>query len=219
MHLSRLAEELIIWSSTEFAFVEISDAFCTGSSIMPQKKNPDVPELIRGKSARVYGNLVALLTLSKGLPLAYNRDLQEDKEAVFDTIDTILITLRLLPKLLPELRFNRERMAEMAREGFTLATDLADYLVRKGVPFRKAHHVVGQIVQYCIQHRKELDECSLEELKNFHKSFDSDVLLSLGINSAIDQRTSLGGTASSRVQEAIAQAWKELTAKAEALKT
>jgi argininosuccinate lyase len=219
MHLSRLAEELIIWSTTEFAFIEISDAFCTGSSIMPQKKNPDVPELIRGKTSRVIGNLTTLLVLSKALPLAYNRDLQEDKEAVFDTIDTVLITLRLVPKLLPEIRFNKDRMAQMAKEGFTLATDLADYLVRKGVPFRKAHHVVGQIVQYCIQNKKELDACSVEELRNFHKSFDSDALLSLEIGSAIDQRVSVGGTASSRVKEAIARAREELSSKAEALKS
>ena len=154
MHVSRLAEELIIWSSSEFAFIEISDAFCTGSSIMPQKKNPDVPELMRGKTGRVYGNLVALLTIAKGLPLAYNRDLQEDKEPVFDTLDTLTATLRLLNKMLPAITINRERMAHMAGHNFSLATDLADYLVRHGVPFRKAHHVVGQIVQYCIKDRE-----------------------------------------------------------------
>lgn len=214
LHVSRLAEELVLWSSQEFAFIEISDAFCTGSSIMPQKKNPDVPELMRGKTGRVYGNLMSLLTLVKGLPLTYNRDLQEDKEPVFDTADTVLSTMRLLTKLLPEIRINRERMARMAAQGFTLATDLADYLVRKGVPFRKAHHVVGQVVQYCIQHGKELGDCSLDEFKTFQKVFDEDVFPYLQISSVIDQRTSLGGTATSRVKEAIARAWADLEASA-----
>jgi len=210
MHISRLAEELILWSTVEFGFIEISDAFCTGSSIMPQKKNPDVPELMRGKTARVFGNLMALLSLTKSLPLAYNRDLQEDKEPVFDTVDTVLSTLRLLAKLLPEIRFMGARMAEAAGAGYTLATDLADYLVRKGVPFRKAHHVVGQIVQYCVQEKKELQDCSLETLKNFHKAFDADVFQSLDLLGAIDQRVSRGGTATSRVQEAIEQAKNDL---------
>ncbi len=219
MHISRLAEELILWSTTEFAFIEISDAFCTGSSIMPQKKNPDVPELMRGKTARVYGNLMALLTLTKALPLAYNRDLQEDKEPVFDTVDTVMSTLRLLAKLLPEIRFNAERMAKMAKEGFTLATDLADYLVRKGIPFRKAHHIVGQIVQHCIHDGKELEECSLEELKSFHKVFDSDVYPFLEMAAVVDRRTSLGGTASSRVREAITRARAEIETKERTLKS
>jgi argininosuccinate lyase len=165
---------------------------------------------MRGKTARVYGNLTTLLTLTKGLPLAYNRDLQEDKEPVFDTVDTVTSTLRLLAKLLPEVRFHRERMAGAAVQGYTLATDLADYLVRRGVPFRKAHRVAGQIVQYCIQHHKELNECSLEEFKSFHKSFDADVYPSIELMSAIDQRTSLGGTATSRVREAIARALADL---------
>ncbi len=212
MHVSRMAEELILWSSPEFAFVEISDAFCTGSSIMPQKKNPDVPELMRGKSGRVFGNLVGLLTLTKGLPLTYNRDLQEDKEAVFDTADTVTVTLRLLSKLLPQITVNRERMAAMAGRGFTLATDMADYLVRKGVPFRKAHHIVGQVVQYCIKHGKELVDCTLDEFKTFHKAFDTDVFPYLEISTVIDRRTSVGGTATSRVKEAIALARTRLDA-------
>ncbi|MGV8075166.1 MAG: argininosuccinate lyase [Syntrophobacteraceae bacterium] len=218
MHISRLSEELIIWSTTEFAFIDISDAFCTGSSIMPQKKNPDVPELMRGKTARVYGNLMTLLTLVKALPLAYNRDLQEDKEPVFDTVDTVISTLRLLAKLLPEIRFNEDRMADMATTGFTLATDLADYLVRKGIPFRKAHHIVGQIVHHCIEHRKELHEVSLEELKTFSKVIDADVYPFLTVMSSIDRRTSLGGTASSRVKEAVSQARADLEAREQALK-
>jgi argininosuccinate lyase len=217
MHVSRLAEELIIWSTTEFAFIEMSDAFCTGSSIMPQKKNPDVPELMRGKTARVYGNLTALLTLTKALPLAYNRDLQEDKEPVFDTADTVLSTLRLLSKLLPEIHFKRERMRDMATAGYTLATDLADYLVRKGIPFRRAHHVAGQVVQHCIHHAKELHECSLDDLKGFHKAIDADVYSVLDAASAINQRMSLGGTASSRVQESIAAALRDVDAREKAL--
>lgn len=210
VHVSRLAEELILWSSSEFAFIDISDAFCTGSSIMPQKKNPDVPELMRGKSGRVFGNLMALLTLTKALPLAYNRDLQEDKEPVFDTADTVLSTLRLLSRLLPEIRFNAQRMREMAEEGHILATELADYLVRKGVPFRKAHHAVGQAVQHCVQAGKGLQDCSLEELKGFSKAFDSDVFAFLDLTAAVDHRMSLGGTASLRVREAIARARAEL---------
>ena len=212
MHVSRMAEELVIWSSPEFAFIEISDAFCTGSSIMPQKKNPDVPELMRGKTGRVYGNLFALLTVTKGLPLAYNRDLQEDKEPVFDTVDTLLITLRLLSKMLPEIRINRETMARMAAHNFTLATDLADYLVRRDVPFRKAHHVVGQLVQYCIRTGKELSGCTLDEFKTFHKAFDEDVFPYIEISSVIDRRRSVGGTATSRVKEAIARAREDLKA-------
>jgi len=212
MHVSRLAEELILWSSTEFDFIEISDAFCTGSSIMPQKKNPDVPELMRGKTGRVYGNLITLLTLTKALPLAYNRDLQEDKEPVFDTADTLISTLRLLSRLIPEIRFHRERMGEMAVRGFTLATDLADYLVKKGVPFRKAHHIVGQIVQYCLKNRKQLHDCTVEELKTFHKTIDQDVYPFLEVAGAIDQRVSIGGTATTRVVEAIEKARTELDA-------
>ncbi len=215
MHVSRMAEELVIWSSAEFAFIEISDAFCTGSSIMPQKKNPDVPELMRGKTGRVYGNLFALLTLAKGLPLAYNRDLQEDKEPVFDSVDTVMTTLRLLSKMLPQIRINRERMAQMAGQGFTAATDLADYLARRDVPFRKAHHVAGQIVQHCIQAGKDLGDCSLDELKSFHKSFDEDIYAYLDISSIVDRRKSAGGTATDRVREAIARAKAELESRAQ----
>jgi argininosuccinate lyase len=219
MHVSRIAEELILWSTTEFAFTDISDAFCTGSSIMPQKKNPDVPELMRGKAGRVFGNLMALLTLCKGLPLSYNRDLQEDKEPVFDSVDTVMSTLRLLARLLPEIAFRREKMEQMAGEGFTLATDLADYLVRKGIPFRKAHHAVGQIVQHCIQENKQLTECNLEEFKSFHKAYDADVYQYIEMAGAIDQRTSIGGTASSRVSEAIDRARSDLASKANSLGT
>lgn len=203
MHVSRLAEELVLWSTTEFAFVDISDAFCTGSSIMPQKKNPDVPELMRGKTGRVYGNLMALLTLVKGLPLTYNRDLQEDKEPVFDTADTVRQTLAVLNKMLPELRFREDRMHAGAAQGYALATEVADYLVRKGVPFRKAHHVVGQLVQYCEKAGKEFTDCTVEELKKFHKALDADLFPALTLQSAVDRRTSTGGTSSQRVREAI----------------
>ncbi len=218
MHVSRLAEELILWSTSEFAFIEISDAFCTGSSIMPQKKNPDVPELMRGKTARVFGNLVSLLTLVKGLPLAYNRDLQEDKEPVFDTVDTLLSTLRLLGRLLPEIRFDGTRMNEAARTGFILATELADYLVRKGIPFRKAHHAVGQIVQHCIEHGKDFQDCTLEEFRAASKAFDADAFHLLDLRHAVDQRLSHGGTATPRVREAIAMAREELGQKRAALR-
>ncbi len=203
MHVSRLAEELVLWSSSEFDFVEISDAFCTGSSIMPQKKNPDVPELMRGKAGRVYGNLMALLTVTKALPLTYNRDLQEDKEPVFDTADTVIQTLGILKKMLPELRFKEERMMAAAAESFALATEVADYLVLKGVPFRKAHHVVGQLVQHCIQEGKDLADCSVEELKKFHKALDEDLYALLDIRTAVDRRNSLGGTGTERVREAL----------------
>lgn len=210
VHVSRMAEELIIWSTSEFAFIDISDAFCTGSSIMPQKKNPDVPELMRGKSSRVFGNLMSLLTLVKALPLAYNRDLQEDKEPVFDTVDTLLSTLLLLGKLLPEIRFNDQRLRQMAGEGFILATDLADYLVRKGIPFRRAHHAVGQIVQHCVVNGKRLEDCALDEFKSFQKAFDSDVFAILTLASAVEQRSSAGGTATSRVVNAINRAKEAL---------
>lgn len=203
MHISRLAEELVLWSTVEFGFVDISDAFCTGSSIMPQKKNPDVPELMRGKSARVYGNLMALLILVKNLPLTYNRDLQEDKEPAFDTADTVRQTLAVLNKMLPDLRFNQDRMETAAAQGYSLATEVADYLVRKGVPFRKAHHVVGQLVHHCEKLGKELSDCSVEELKKFHKALDADLFAVLSLNSAVERRTSHGGTSPQRVREAI----------------
>ncbi len=211
MHVSRLSEELIIWSSPEFSFVEISDAFCTGSSIMPQKKNPDVAELMRGKTGRIYGNLISLLTVLKGLPLTYNRDLQEDKEPVFDTVDTIVRTLQLLALMLPEVKFNEERMESALESGYTLATELADYLVSKGVPFRKAHHSVGQIVKYCIDSNKKLTDCSLEELKQFSKCFEEDVFEVLDYRKAVERRKSIGGTSFLRVREAIEEIRQHLS--------
>lgn len=201
MHVSRLAEEVVLWSSSEFEFIELSDAFCTGSSIMPQKKNPDVAELMRGKTGRVYGNLMALLTIMKALPLTYNRDLQEDKIPVFDTADTLLSTLKLLAMMLSDLSVNEEKMELSAKKGWILATELADYLVTKGVPFRRAHHIVGQIVKFCIEEGKDFRDCSLEEFKKFHRAFDENVFDLLDIRKAVDRRKSSGGTSWSRIKE------------------
>lgn len=201
MHVSRLAEEVVLWSSSEFEFIELSDAFCTGSSIMPQKKNPDVAELMRGKTGRVYGNLMALLTIMKALPLTYNRDLQEDKIPVFDTADTLLSTLKLLAMMLSDLSVNEENMELSAKKGWILATELADYLVTKGVPFRRAHHIVGQIVKFCIEEGKDFRDCSLEEFKKFHRAFDENVFDLLDIRKAVDRRKSSGGTSWSRIKE------------------
>ncbi|MEJ5347863.1 MAG: argininosuccinate lyase [Desulfosoma sp.] len=217
MHVSRFAEELVLWSTSEFGFIEISDAFCTGSSIMPQKKNPDVPELMRGKSARVYGNLMALLTLTKSLPLTYNRDLQEDKEPAFDTADTVRQTLAVFNKMLPELKFHKERMEAAAAQGYALATEIADYLVRKGVPFRKAHHVVGQLVHHCERLGKDFTDCTVEELKKFHKALDADLFGLLTLQSAVERRLSLGGTSPQRVREAIGAVRVETTKRLERL--
>lgn len=192
MHISRFAEELILWSTTEFSFVEISDAFTTGSSIMPQKKNPDVAELMRGKTGRIYGNLISLLTTMKGLPLTYNRDMQEDKEPLFDTVDTIKLTLQCLIEMLPEIRFNKDRMYQTSYEGYANATDLAEYLVIKGVPFRKAHEIVGKIVRYCIDNKKQLHELAISELKNFSDLFSDDIRDCLMPQSSINNRQSYG---------------------------
>jgi argininosuccinate lyase len=217
MHVSRLAEELVLWSSSEFGFIELSDAFCTGSSIMPQKKNPDVAELMRGKTGRVYGNLVALLTTMKALPLSYNRDLQEDKIPLFDTADTLLSTLKLLAMMLPEITVREEKMEQAAREGWILATELADYLVTQGVPFRKAHHVVGQIVRFCIEEGKDFKDCTLEELRKFHKAFDEGVFEVLDVRTAVERRKSHGGTSWTRVKEAIEDAERYVKATRENL--
>ncbi len=195
MHLSRLAEELVLWSSSEFNFIALPDAFATGSSMMPQKKNPDVPELIRGKTGRIYGNLFALLTTLKGLPLAYNRDLQEDKEPLFDTVDTIKGILTVLEAMLAKLVFHKDRMQAAALGGFTLATDVADYLVEKGVPFRKAHEVVGAVVRSCLAENRQLEQLSVEEWKRFSPIFEQDLLPRLTLESAVDRRRSAGGTA------------------------
>ncbi|HVM98539.1 MAG TPA: argininosuccinate lyase [Candidatus Acidoferrales bacterium] len=199
MHLSRFAEDLILWASQEFHFVDLPDAFATGSSIMPQKKNPDVAELARGKSGRLYGNLMALLTTLKGLPLTYNRDLQEDKEPVFDSVDTLMAVLQVFTAMLPELRFNSHRLAEAARSGFTLATELADYLATKGVPFRDAHAVVGAVVRYCLQQKIPLEVVPLSTLRRYSRRFEADVISWLSTAAAIDRRRAIGGTARSNI--------------------
>jgi argininosuccinate lyase len=200
MHLSRCCEELVIWSSREFGFVEMDDAYSTGSSIMPQKKNPDVAELIRGKTGRVYGDLIALLTMMKGLPLTYNKDMQEDKEAFFDASDTIQGCLTIFVPMLRTLVFNRERMLEATRDGFLNATDLADYLAAKGMPFREAHAVAGRLVGQCIESEKRLEELSLDELKKEAQLFESDVFEKLKMENVVKARNSYGGTAPEQVE-------------------
>ena len=209
MHLSRMCEELIIWSSTEFAYLELSDTFCTGSSIMPQKKNPDVPELVRGKSGRVYGHLVSLLTMMKGLPLAYNRDLQEDKEPLFDTIDTVRQSLKIMARLWENVSLNKDRLEEMAGAGYTMATDLAEYLVLRGMPFRQAHQTVGKIVRNCLEQGKDLQEMTLDEFRGFSKAISEDIFAVLDLKKSVDSRRSAGGTSSQQVRDAIALAEKE----------
>ena len=211
LHLSRLSEELVLWATEEFKFVELPDSFCTGSSIMPQKKNPDIPELIRGKSGRVVGNLMALLTLVKGLPMTYNRDLQEDKEPLFDTIDTVGQSLALMAELLAATRFNTDHLAQATEGGgYMTATDLADYLVRQNVPFRKAHAIVGKTVAYCLEQNKELTELTLDELRQFSGAIEDDVFSVLTVEGSVNSRLSLGGTGLSRVSEALARAEEAL---------
>lgn len=194
MHLSRLCEELIVWSTDEFQFIELPDRFTTGSSMMPQKKNPDPAELIRGKTGRVYGNLISLLTTMKALPLAYNRDMQEDKEPVFDTIDTVNLSLRIINEILPEIKFYREKLESSAEEGFTTATDLAEYLVRKGIPFRLAHEITGKIVLHCIEHGKKLSEMKIREFKEFSDKIEEDVYNILTASGSIEAKKSYGST-------------------------
>ncbi|MFA4827803.1 MAG: argininosuccinate lyase [Thermodesulfovibrionales bacterium] len=201
MHLSRLAEELILWSTEEFSFIELSDAFTTGSSIMPQKKNPDVAELIRGKTGRVYGNLLSLLTIMKGLPLSYNRDLQEDKNPVFDTADTVKACLRVLAEMLPEVKFMKERMHAAAGKAYSTATDIAEYLVRKKIPFREAHELTGKIVLYCIKNKKELKGLSINEFKKFSSAIAKDIYSRIRAEDSIKAKTSRGGTAPSEVKK------------------
>ena len=210
MHLSRFCEELILWNTNEFRFVEMDDAFATGSSIMPQKKNPDVAELIRGKTGRVYGHLMGLLTVMKGLPLAYNKDMQEDKEAFFDARDTLVKGLTVFTAMLRTVTFRREEMERGASGGFTNATDCADYLVKKGLPFRDAHRVVGELVAYCLNEKKALLDLTLEELREFHPAFDPDVFDDLSMISCVEKRDIPGAPAPGRVQQAIDSAREKL---------
>jgi len=206
MHLSRFCEELIIWSSDEFRFVEMDDGFSTGSSIMPQKKNPDVAELIRGKCGRVYGNLMAILTTMKGLPLAYNKDMQEDKEMLFDTIDNIKGCLAVFVPMLASAKFNKEKMERGAAGGFAGATDVADYLVKKGVPFRESHRIVGELVSYCINKGKDLESITLEEYQGFSALIDDDIFEEVKPINVVAKRDVPGGPAPSRVAEHIEKA-------------
>jgi argininosuccinate lyase len=216
MHLSRFAEDLILWSTNEFSFVEIDDAYTTGSSIMPQKKNPDVAELIRGKTARVYGHLMTLLTLMKGLPMTYNRDLQEDKEPFFDTVDTVKACLEILIAMLPRLTFNREKMYADAAGGFSTATDVAEYLVKKGVPFRSAHSAVGKLVAYCIKNEKKLETLTMKELCRFRPEFQEDIYGYLTVESAVNVRNITGGTSLQAVRKRIKGLMKQSQGKVDA---
>jgi len=203
MHLSRFSEELILWSTSAFRFVDLSDGFCTGSSIMPQKKNPDVPELVRGKTGRVYGNLMALLTVMKALPLAYNKDMQEDKEPLFDTIDTVKGSLKIFADMIREMKVNATSMAKAAGQGFSTATDVADYLVRKGLPFRDAHEAVGKAVAYCVENDMDIVDLSLAEWQLFSPHFSSDIFAAITVEASVNARDVIGGTARKRVEDEI----------------
>jgi argininosuccinate lyase len=204
VHLSRFSEELVLWSSAQFNFIELPDRFCTGSSIMPQKKNPDVPELVRGKSGRAIGNLVGLLTLMKGQPLAYNKDNQEDKEPLFDSVDTLKGSLRVFADMMTALRVNRTRMTAAATQGFSTATDFADYLVRKGIAFRDAHEIVGRAVLYGVNNAKDLSDMTLQELQRFSSVVEEDIFQVLSLEGSIAARNHPGGTAPQQVRSAIA---------------
>lgn len=205
MHLSRFCEDLVIWSADEFDYVEIADAFTTGSSMMPQKKNPDVAELIRGRTGRVYGSLVALLTILKGLPMTYNRDLQEDKEPLFDAVDTLKASLQVLAAMIGRLSFNRGRMEKGAEGGFSTATDVAEYLVKKGLSFREAHGIVGKLVAFCIRNNKTLTGVTLKEFRRFYPGFERDVFACLTVRQSINARAATGGTAEAAVRKRIGE--------------
>ncbi len=212
LHLSRLSEELIIWSSQEFSFIEISDEYATGSSIMPQKKNPDIAELIRAKTGRIYGSLMCMLTVMKALPLTYNKDMQEDKEALFDAYDTLKDCLTLMARLIKNISFNREKISLSLKGGYITATDLAEYLVRKGIPFRIAHETVGKLILYCIEKKKELMELSLDELKRFSEQIDEDVYEWLDPKKSVEKKETYGSTKPEYVKMMIEDAKKELSA-------
>ena len=204
MHLSRLSEEIIIWNSNEYRFVEIDDAYSTGSSIMPQKKNPDIAELVRGKTGRVYGDLMSLLTTMKGIPLAYNKDMQEDKEAAFDAMDTVKNCIVLFTDMLKTLKFNRQQMERSAMMGFTNATDAADYLVNKGMPFRDAHSVIGRLVLYCIEKKCAIDDLELKELKEFSELFENDIYDAISLKTCVEKRLTVGAPGPEAMKKVIA---------------
>ncbi|MGN0149794.1 MAG: argininosuccinate lyase [Clostridia bacterium] len=206
MHMSRFAEELILWSSHEFSFVEMDDAYSTGSSIMPQKKNPDVAELIRGKTGRVYGHLMGLLTTMKGIPLAYNKDMQEDKEPIFDAIDTVKLCLPVFCDMIATMTVKKDNMLKGSKGGFTNATDVADYLVKKGLPFREAHAVVGRMVFYSIEHNKALDDLTMDEFKEFSDIIEDDIYNAISMKTCVNDRKVIGGPAKEVVENAISEA-------------
>ncbi|MGB6129230.1 MAG: argininosuccinate lyase [Psychrilyobacter sp.] len=206
MHMSRLAEEIIIWSTSEFSFVTLDDSYSTGSSIMPQKKNPDIAELIRGKTGRIFGNLMGILTVMKGLPLAYNKDTQEDKEGIFDSIDTIKISLIIFKEMLMTMKINEKNMIKGIENGFINATDVADYLAKKGLPFRDAHRIVGELVVYCEMNKKSLSELKLEEFKCYSDLFEGDINKKISIEECVNERKSYGGTGIESVEKQIKDA-------------
>ena len=218
MHLSRFSEEIILWCTGEFNFVELDDAYSTGSSIMPQKKNPDVAELVRGKTGRVYGDLMTLLTVMKGIPLAYNKDMQEDKEALFDGLDTVLISIQTFTGMLDTMKIKKDVMKKAASGGFTNATDVADYLVKKGEAFRNAHEIVGKIVLYCIDENKAIDDLSLDEFKSFSPFFEEDVYKAIDLITCVEERSVMGGPSSSSVQSQISLLENFISEKMEVLK-
>ena len=218
MHLSRFSEEVILWCTGEFNFVELDDAYSTGSSIMPQKKNPDVAELVRGKTGRVYGDLITLLTVMKGIPLAYNKDMQEDKEALFDGLDTVLISIQTFTGMLDTMKIKKDVMKKAASGGFTNATDVADYLVKKGEAFRNAHEIVGKIVLYCIDENKAIDDLSLDEFKSFSPFFEEDVYKAIDLITCVEERSVMGGPSSSSVQSQISLLENFISEKMEVLK-
>ena len=211
MHMSRISEEMIIWQSNEFKFIEISDKYSTGSSIMPQKKNPDMCELIRGKTGRIYGNLIALLTMMKGLPLAYNKDMQEDKEPIFDSIENIIPCIDILDKMLETLTVNKEIMAKKAEEGYINATDVADYLTKKGLPFREAYKITGSIVKYAIDKKKTLNELSLDEYTTFSDIFTNDIYNAINIHNCVESRNIYGGPSKEAVSLQIKETLEEIS--------
>lgn len=210
MHLSRFAEEIIIWNTNEYGFIEIDDAYSTGSSIMPQKKNPDIAELVRGKTGRVYGALMAILTTMKGIPLAYNKDMQEDKELTFDAIDTVKGCLALFSGMLKTIKFNKEVMAESAMKGFTNATDAADYLVNRGVPFRDAHSIIGKLVLYCIEKGVSIEALSIEELKSISSIFEADIYDAVSLQTCVEKRLTIGAPGKKAMETVIGMAHKYL---------
>jgi len=210
MHISRLCEELILWSTTEFNFIEFSDSFSTGSSIMPQKKNPDIAELIRGRTGRAFGNLVSVMTMLKALPMSYNRDLQEDKHDLFDCVDNLAASLEIISEVLKNIKINKDVMRQSAIEGYTTAADLVDYIVKKGMPFREAHRVVGRIVAYCIVEKKQLSGLNVLEFKRFYGKIDDDVFESISVENSLKTKNVVGGTAPRRVRDAVKEAKEKL---------